>query len=145
MTEIEFHVNVPDKLLYSCRLLRKAYLSGAKVVVTAGCGVLDELDHLLWSFSPTEFVPHCRADAPQDSLAVTPVLLAESLTACPHHGVLVNLGQDIPVGFEPFERFIEVIARAEDDLLAGRSRWKHYAMRGYALKKHERTAVGEDA
>lgn len=145
MTEIEFHVNVPDKLLYSCRLLRKACLSGAKVVVTADGGTLDALDHLLWSFSPTEFVPHCRTDASQDSLAATPVLLAESLTACPQHCVLVNLGQGIPVGFEPFERFIEVVARAEDDLRAGRSRWKHYAMRGYALTKHERAAVGEGA
>jgi hypothetical protein len=34
MTEIAFHFNVPDKLAYSCRLLRKAYLSGARVVVT---------------------------------------------------------------------------------------------------------------
>jgi len=145
MTEIEFHANVPDKLLYSCRLLRKAYLSGAKVVVTADCGILDQLDHLLWSFSPAEFVPHCRASAPEASLAATPVLLAESLTSCPHHGVLVNLGQGIPVGFEPFERFIEVVARAEDDLVAGRRRWKHYAMRGYALKKHDHAVVGEGA
>ena len=30
MTEIAFHFNVPDKLAYSCRLLRKAYLSGAR-------------------------------------------------------------------------------------------------------------------
>ena len=145
MTEIEFHVNVPDKLMYSCRLLRKAYLSGAKVVVTADPETLDELDHLLWRFSPTEFVPHCRASAPENSLAATPVLLAESLTACPHHDVLVNLGQSTPAGFEPFERFIEVVAQAGDDLIAGRSRWKHYAARGYALKKHERAAAGEGA
>ena len=145
MTEIEFHVNVPDKLMYGCRLLRKAYLSGAKVVVTAGPETLDELDHMLWRFSPTEFVPHCRASAPENSLAATPVLLAESLTACPHHGVLVNLGQSIPAGFELFERFIEVVAQAGEDLIAGRSRWKHYAARGYALKKHERAAAGEGA
>jgi len=142
MTEIEFHTNVPDKLKYSCRLLRKAYLSGARVVVTAGPATLDQLDHLLWSFSPVEFVPHCRANAPEVSLAATPLLLAESLTACPHHAVLVNLGQGIPVGFEPFERFIEVVAQAEDDLLAGRRRWKHYATRGYALKKCDLVATG---
>jgi DNA polymerase-3 subunit chi len=145
MTEIEFHVNVPDKLAYGCRLLRKAYLSGARVVVTAESGMLDQLDHLLWSFSPAEFVPHCRASAPQDCLAATPVLLAESLAACPSHEVLVNLGQGIPAGFEPFGRFIEVVARAGDDLLAGRGRWKHYATRGYALKKHERASAGAGA
>ena len=42
MTEIIFHVNVPDKLAYSCRLLRKAYLSGARVSVTAEPDVLAE-------------------------------------------------------------------------------------------------------
>jgi len=38
-----------------------------------------------------------------------------------------------------------VVAQAGDDLIAGRSRWKHYAARGYALKKHERAAAGEGA
>ena len=145
MTEIAFHFNVDDKLVYSCRLLRKAYLSGAKVVVTAAPEILDQLDQLLWSFSPTEFVPHCRASAPENSLTVTPVLLAESLTACPHYGVLVNLGQSIPAEFERFERFIEVVTQDDDDRLAARGRWKHYTDRGYAMKRHDLAAAGEGA
>ena len=48
MTDIEFHVNVPDKLHYSCRLLRKAYRSGANAVVTAEPELLLQLDqHLI--------------------------------------------------------------------------------------------------
>ena len=137
MTEIAFHFNVPDKLAYSCRLLRKAYLSGASVVVTAEPAVLAQLDQWLWNFSPTEFVPHCRADAGEDSLAVTPLVLAESLQGCSQHGVLVNLGQGIPAGFERFERFIEVVAQGDDERLAARSRWKHYTDRGYTMKRHD--------
>ncbi len=137
MTEIAFHFNVPDKLQYSCRLLRKAYLSGSKVVVTGEAGLLDELDQLLWRFSPPEFLPHCRADAPAEQLAVTPVLLAPALAGCPTDSVLVNLGQAVPPEFERFERFIEVVSQQEDDRLSGRSRWKHYADRGYALKRHD--------
>jgi DNA polymerase-3 subunit chi len=143
MTEIAFHFNVPDKLAYSCRLLRKAYLSGAHVVVTAEPAVLAELDQLMWSFSPAEFVPHCRADASQGTVAATPVVLAESAGASQHHGVLVNLGQGIPAGFERFERFIEVVARTDDDRLAARSRWKHYTDRGYAMKRHDLATAGE--
>lgn len=145
MTEIAFHFNVPDKLAYSCRLLRKAYLSGARVVVTAEPEILAQLDQWLWNFSPTEFVPHCRTDAGEDSVAVTPVLLAESLQDCAHHGVLVNLGQGIPVEFERFERFIEVVARDDSDRLAARSRWKHYTDRGYAMKRHDLATAGEGA
>lgn len=142
MTEIAFHVNVPDKLAYSCRLLRKAYLSGARVAVTAEPEVLAELDELLWSFSPSEFVPHCRSNAPEKSLAATPVLLVESLETCPHHEILVNLGLNIPAEFERFERCIEVVAQAHDDAVAGRGRWKHYAARGYALKNHDLSKPG---
>jgi DNA polymerase-3 subunit chi len=143
MTEIAFHFNVTDKLVYGCRLLRKAYLSGADVVVTAEPEVLAELDEWLWSFSPTDFVPHCRTSAPENSWAGTPVLLAESLVAGLPHGVLVNLGQGTPDGFERFERVIEVVTQADDDRLAARGRWKYYADRGYAMKRYDLMSAGE--
>lgn len=137
MTEVAFHFNVPDKLEYGCRLLRKAWGSGARVVVTGETETLRRLDQLLWTFSPLEFVPHCRLDAPAATVAATPVLLAADLDTCPHHEVLVNLGQQVPAGFERFERFIELVTLADDDRAAARGRWKHYADRGYAMKRHD--------
>lgn len=137
MTEVAFHFNVPDKLAYSCRLLRKAWGSGARVVVTGEPDALGRLDQMLWTFSPLEFVPHCQLDASAATLAATPVLLARSLEACPHHDVLVNVGQQVPDGFERFERFIEVVTLADEDRAAARSRWKHYSDRGYAMQRHD--------
>lgn len=137
MTEVAFHFNVPDKLAYGCRLLRKAWGSGARVVVTAEPDTLERLDMMLWTFSALEFVPHCRLTAPAATLAASPVLLAPRLEDCPHHEVLVNLGQDVPDGFERFQRFIELVAVADADRAAARSRWKHYADRGYAMKRHD--------
>lgn len=152
MTDIAFHFNVPDKLDYSCRLLRKVYQTGAQLVVTGDVGILAELDQLLWTFSASEFVPHYRltaddksATAHDKALATTPVLLMESLGRCTHHGVLVNLGSDIPEEFERFERFIEVVTTLDADRLAARRRWKHYADRGYALKRHDFAAAGDHA
>jgi DNA polymerase III subunit chi len=145
MTEISFHFNVADKFLYACRLLRKAYFSGARLAVTAEPEVLSELDQVLWSFSSTEFVPHCQAGQSTGSHASRSVLLVESLQACPHQGVLVNLGMQIPNGFEKFERFIEVVTQGSDERLAARTRWKHYADRGYAMQRHDITAAGEGA
>lgn len=138
MTRIEFHTHVPDKLAYSCRLLRKAYLSGARVAVIAEPESLVALDKLLWQFSPTEFVPHCRAGADAASLAASPIVLTRSLAvaACAGREVVLNLGQDAPAGFESFERLIEVVTLDEDDAAAGRSRWKHYAASGHVPKKH---------
>ncbi len=137
MTEIAFHFNAPDKLAYGCRLLRKIYLSGAKVAVTAEPYVLAELDTLLWTFSAADFVPHCPAAASPATLALTPVVLAASPAGYSQQGILVNLGHDLPEGFEGFDRLIEVVSLSPEDAQAGRSRWKHYAARGYALKRHD--------
>lgn len=143
MTEVAFHFNVPDKLAYSCRLLRKAWSSGARVVVTGGPEMLGLLDQMLWTFSPLEFVPHCQVSAPAATVAATPVVLAASLQACPHHEVLVNLGDQVPAGFERFERFIELVALDDGDRAAARTRWKHYADRGYAMKRHDLASAGD--
>ena len=143
MTDIEFHVNVPDKLHYGCRLLRKAYRSGANAVVTAEPELLLQLDQLLWSYSGTEFLPHCRSHSPATTMAVTSIVLAEQLDVCPSGSVLINLSQQVPGGFERFKRFIEVASSSEDDRLAARGRWKHYRDRGYALKRHELLATQE--
>ena len=149
MTEVEFHFNVGDKLEYSCRLLRKAHAGGAKLLVTADPVMLAQLDQMLWTLSATEFLPHCRSDAPPATLALSPIVLAasalEPVLEGRATGVLVNLGQDVPPGFESFERFIEIVSSAPDDRQAGRQRWNHYKQRGYAIKAHDRIAVAKSA
>jgi DNA polymerase-3 subunit chi len=138
MTEVAFHFNAPDKLGYACRLLRKALASGAKVVVTGEPQQLRALDVDLWTFSPLEFVPHCYAAAsPPAVVGASPVVLADSTEGVPHRQVLVNLGAEVPRGFEGFERLIEVVTQDDDDRRLARGRWKHYADRGYAITRHD--------
>lgn len=140
MTEVAFHFNAPDKIQYACRLLRKACAASAQVVVVSTEDMLAALDAALWTFSPTAFVPHCRADADQALLQQTPVLLMtpDSLSQqLPHHQVLVNLGSELLAGFESFEKVIEVVTHDEQDKSLARLRWKHYADRGYPLVRHD--------
>jgi len=141
MSRIDFHVHVGDKLAYSCRLLRKACLSGARVAVVAEPEVLVALDDLLWRFSPVEFVPHCRAGASEAALAASPIVLTKSLSApaCAGRETVLNLGRDVPVGFDAFERLIDVVAAGDEEVAAGRGRWKHYVALGHAPKKHDRS------
>lgn len=140
MTEISFHFNVVDKLLYTCRLLRKAHATGARVAVTAEPETLGGLDQLLWSFSPTEFVPHFSGAADAGVLSGLSVLLVDSPEACHHQDVLVNLGATVPAGFERFEKFVEIVARSDRERADGRSRWKYYADRGYVMQRHDLAA-----
>ena len=146
MTRIDFHVNVADKLAYSCRLLRKAYQSGARIVVTGDDDMLAELDARLWTFSAEDFVPHCRADAAPATLSATPiVLMTGSLADCAHDDVLVNLGLEVAAGFERFARLIEVANQTPEDLAAARQRWRHYQALGHPPKKHEFAPSGGQA
>jgi DNA polymerase-3 subunit chi len=143
MTEVAFHFNAPDKVAYACRLLRKAVGSGAKLVVTGEAGTLRELDTALWTFSALEFLPHCMSNSNANVVAASPVVLAEALQGTPHQQVLINLGGQVPEGFERFERLIEVVAQDDEaDRLGARSRWKHYADRGYAITRHDLAQKG---
>jgi DNA polymerase-3 subunit chi len=139
MTGVEFHFNAPDKVGYACRLLRKAVGKGAKLVVTGEPALLRELDSALWTFSPLEFIAHCYGPAAGPEMrAASPVVLTDSAQAAPHQQVLVNLGAAVPEGFERFERLIEVVTIDEEDRQQARQRWKHYADRGYAIRRHDR-------
>ena len=140
MTRVSFHFNVPHRVAYACRLLRKATRQNARVTVTGPAGVLGELDAALWSFDPIEFVPHVLLRDGQplgERLRETPVCLTTTLDGAQHHDVLLNLGAEAPAGFESFERLVEIVSTDEADRSAARSRWKHYASRGYPIERHE--------
>ncbi len=137
MTEIAFHFNLPDKTAYVCRLLRKAVAHGARVAVSGEQPLMAELDKALWSFSATDFVPHCSAASDAAIVLASPVVLGVEAGASPHHDVLLNLGVDVPTGFERFNRVIEVVGDGSDDRSRSRRRWKHYQDRGYSIVRHD--------
>ncbi|MEO0317173.1 MAG: hypothetical protein RL404_850 [Pseudomonadota bacterium] len=132
MTRIDFHTNIPDKIGYACRLVRKARGADQKVVVYADPDQLAALDAALWTFSEQDFLPHVMAG---DELAAqTPVILTDDDDApLPHHQVLVNLAPHAPAHFARFERMFEIVSTDEDDKLSGRERYRQYQQRGYPL------------
>ena len=140
MTEIAFHFNAPDKLIYACRLVRKALNSGAKLVLQADASQLQSLDSHLWSMSVTEFLPHCLGSAPPEQLAASPVILVSDLSEMqnlPHRQVFINLTNHLSSGFDSFERVIEVVTLDEQDRQFARQRWKQYTEQGYAITRHD--------
>lgn len=139
MAEVAFHFNAPDRVAYACRLLRKAVSSGAKIVVTGLPETLRQLDAALWTFSPTDFVPHCHLESDSWIVAASPVILATSTESVPHQQVLLNLGHLVPDGFERFERVIELVALDDENRQSARGRWKHYTDLGYAITRHDLT------
>ncbi len=133
MTRIDFHSNVPNKIAYACRLVRKARAAQCKIVLLGkDRGELTQLDQLLWSFSEQDFIPHVHAGDPL--AAQTPVILTDSeAVELPHHHVLINLSGNTPEHFARFERMFEIISSDEADKAAGRDRYRFYKERGYPL------------
>lgn len=137
MTRIEFHFNAPERLQYACRLLRKASAQSLRIGVTGSPASLRQLDAALWTFSAVDFLPHSTAaDSPEIQQA-SPILLSDDPATCVGRQVLVNLGDEVPAGFEGFERLIEIVAVDDHGRMTARQRWKHYTAKGYELLQHD--------
>ncbi len=140
MTRVDFHFNVPDRIAYGCRLVRKIVRAGQQVVVWSDdANGLSSFDRALWTFAPLEFIPHVAAG---DALAPdTPVLLAcDDAPPTPHHDVLVNLGERTPPFFSRFERLIEVVSADDRVRALARERWRFSRDRGYPIDTHDLSA-----
>ena len=138
-TEVAFHFGAPDKVAYATRLLRKAVGAGARVLVLADAQTLQQLDAALWGNNATDFLPHCFANAPAQALALSPVVMADDGRGPPGDapGVLVNLGDGMPLNFERHARVIEVVSTDEGDRAPARQRWKTYTERGFSIVRHD--------
>ena len=135
-TTVEFHTGVADKREFACRLLRKAYRSGARVVVCASAQDISALDRELWTFDERDFVPHVRIGAAGSAAlaARTPIWLVEGEPGPDAQGVLVNLGPEVAAAGERFERLIEIVSAEPEDEAAGRARWREYKARGFEIR-----------
>ena len=152
MARIDFHSNVSDKLEYACRLTRKIWSATAagepvrNIVMVGEKADLIKLDELLWTFSATDFLPHCFID---DEAAIdTPIVLTDhflspALTQLPHADVLIHLGmrmpQNVPVLLARFPRVVEVVTMNEAERLAGRERYKAYRDLGHELHNFDQS------
>ena len=146
LTSIDFYFNAGDRLEVACRLAGKALQQKKRVLIYAPqAETAQRLDRLLWTAQAVSFIPHCMA---QDPLAAdTPVLIAtgdEAPALSPSWAceVLLNLSADHPPFFERHERLLEIVAQEEEQLLAGRARFKYYRERGYEIQSHDLAKAG---
>lgn len=137
MTEVSFHFNVPELFLHAQKLVRKALASNKSMWVTGDAASLTRLDQHLWTDVALDFVPHCFFDAAPQVRSASRVVLGDSEHASSAKDMLLNMGHDIPAGFEKFEKLIELVGLDATDKEEGRNRWKHYAQRGYPITRHD--------
>jgi DNA polymerase-3 subunit chi len=144
MTRIDFYIlpeDAPgggDPVMTACKLCDKAVAGGLRVYVNApDPGLQQTLDGTLWTFRQGAFLAHERFDglaALEEPLPAILVGAAEPPSS--HHGVLVNLGDEVPLWFSRFDRVLEFVAGDEPRRAASRLRFKFYRDRGYELATH---------
>lgn len=148
MTRIDFYILADTaseaRWHFTCRLVDKALTSGLQIlVVTDSLAEAQLLDNLLWTFKPESFIPHGLFD-PNDTVAAmattmttTPVIVTDiTLTEdqlAQHHGLLINLSQQIPAWFSRFERVSEIVIQEPMVLKTTREHFSFYRERGYPI------------
>jgi DNA polymerase-3 subunit chi len=144
VTRIDFHFNTPDKLAYSCRLIRKAYRAGFRLwVYSNDTSQLLQLDKMLWRFSAIDFIPHVMHDHPLASQ--TAVVLSPALQGSQRFTIGIHLGSELPQGFSSFERWIEVVGRDESDRQLARKRYALLKSQGYPIHHFDQAVQGTEA
>jgi DNA polymerase-3 subunit chi len=144
VAEVGFHFNAPDKAAYVCRLLRKAYLKGARLTVLAPAEQLGTLDRGLWLIGQGEFVPHCLGSDEPALRRHSPIQFVSQLDDQVPTEVLVNLGEEVPAEYARFQRVIEVVGLRDEDRAAARQRWRRYQADGITPQRFDlKLAPGE--
>lgn len=142
---VDFYVLASDdpaaRLRFACRLVEKAWLQKHRVRVQFDPGgELDAFDELLWTFADRSFVPHQRlgTDDAAPAPAPPPVVIAESADPDPGDGgLIVNLANAVPAGFERFQRVAEIVDADDTRRRCGRERFRLYRERGIQPDTHE--------
>ena len=139
MTSVDFYFNAADALQVACRIAAKAMAQGSRLLIYApDPEMASRIDKLLWTWPAIGFVPHC---APHDALAAdTPVLVGSDAETPAGVAVLLNLSSACPPHFERFERLCEVVGSGEEEVKAGRERYRFYRERGYKIVNHDLAA-----
>ncbi len=141
MTRIDFYI-LPEAadgapastVMTVCKLCDKAVGSGARVYLRAPqAAMVDDIDSALWTFRQGGFIAHERdSGAPLDDPQPA-VLIGDGDPPATHHGVLLNLGDDVPLYFSRFERVLEIVPGSAANRASSRLRFKFYRDRGYEL------------
>ena len=136
MTQIDFYIQVDNRMTMACMLAAKALSRGVRMMIlTADSDSTERVDRLLWTNPPIGFLPHCRA---RHRLApVTPIILDHVAEPVVHEQILVNLRDDAPPHFSRFERLMEIVTREEADRERARERFRFYRERGYEIRTHD--------
>ncbi|PWQ93941.1 DNA polymerase III subunit chi [Leucothrix arctica] len=138
MTEISFYVgkqdNLHGRLFLACRVAQKAYDRGYHIHIHTDSLITSrQLDDLLWSFSPTSFIPHAIIENADKER----IIISHDYEPHEDCDYLINLSNEQPKFFSRFTKMAEILDQTPDILTDGRKRYAYYRDRGYNLQYYQ--------
>ncbi len=122
-------------LLLVCELAKRAHAASQPTLILArDRAQAEEIDDLLWSFDPDEYLPHQIAGMDEDE-DEAPILIAAPDADAASRPLVINLRDD--VWLNPCERILEVVPADPAAREPLRERWKQYKALDFELNKHD--------
>lgn len=141
MPEVSFYLlpteSTQERHLFACKLIEKAYRSGAfAYVLTDSLEQSQQLDDLLWTFRAGSFVPHqsYQNTIPEQS---NTVLIGTSEPPKQWQNTLINLSSQLPKNFQNAEKVLEILDNSEICKENGRQRYRQYQQAGIEVVTHK--------
>lgn len=144
MPKIDFYIldtpSAQQRLLFTCRLLEKAYRNKNRVYVHAdNQEQAHEIDELLWTFKDDSFVPHnLYGEGPEPPPAIQ---IGFDSVPQKQNDLLINLNTVIPDFYTQFARVIEIISSDTTIQTTGREHYRQYRSAGFDINTHKLPTV----
>lgn len=134
--KVDFHIlGVPSGLKgwhQACAIVEQAYKPGQKLLIqTNSREEAEKWDDLLWAYKEDSFLPHGIQDA--DS----PIQISYNQPPQTRGGVLINVSDNVPTGYQSFEQVIEIVFADPDKQQLARHRFKEYRDTGCELQTYK--------
>lgn len=144
MLQVDFYslptTALTDCLLFSCRLINKAWLQQNKIYVHCQDETQrQQLNQLLWQFKADSFLPHDLLEENSESPIVLGLeeLAYETLP----HSLLINLSFAIPKHHQQFKRIAEFVIDEPALKNQARENYRFYQTAQYNLQYHNLTKI----
>lgn len=137
MTKVFYYIlqerSLEARIRFATKFVRQSWRKGLNVHChVSSQNEAEELDQLLWE-DDASFIPHEveRANSPKASVGI-------GWQSPPNrHGLLLNLGGELPKWFSHFDQLIEIVVQNSQVLETSRANWKQLKFDGYPITKHD--------
>ena len=137
MTRVDFYHDADSKIAVAARLAQKSVSAGWRLAISAPePEVAQQIDRVLWTFSPQSFVAHTHESSPLADESPVVILQKISDNATLGFKILLNLGDELPQHIDRYERVIEIVSHDPQDKATARLRYKAYREMACELVAH---------